>query len=93
MYLTFLILKKKKRGLSGPPHWRLDARLTTLLCKNIIAKSKKVKTGCKMTESSKEGCGSKKRFANVDDEKEANEITFLSVKIYTAEMILSSLPL
>jgi hypothetical protein len=46
----------------------LGARLTTLLCKkkeNIIAKSKEVKTGCSLTESSKvwlkEGC-----FANDD---------------------------
>jgi hypothetical protein len=36
--------------------------LTTLLCKNkyIVAKSKEVKSGCNMTESSKEGYGSKR---------------------------------
>jgi hypothetical protein len=39
----------------------LDARLTTLLCKKIIvAKSKEVKTGCNLAESSKEDCGSKR---------------------------------
>jgi hypothetical protein len=39
----------------------LDARLTTLLCKNsIVAKSKEVKAECDLTESSKEGCGSER---------------------------------
>jgi hypothetical protein len=43
----------------------LDARLTTLLCKNIIvAKSKEVKTGWSnsryLAEFSKEGYGSKR---------------------------------
>jgi hypothetical protein len=39
----------------------LDAKLTTLLCKkNIVAKYKKVKTGCNLAESSKEGYGSKR---------------------------------
>jgi hypothetical protein len=39
----------------------LEAKLTTLLCKTIIvAKSKEVKTGCNLTESSKERYGSKK---------------------------------
>jgi hypothetical protein len=39
----------------------LDARLTTLLCnKNTVAKSKEVKTRCKLAESSKEGHISKK---------------------------------
>jgi hypothetical protein len=34
----------------------LDARLKTLLCKNIIvSKSKEVKTGSNLAESSKEG--------------------------------------
>jgi hypothetical protein len=38
----------------------LDARLTTLLCKQIIvAKSKEVKTGCNLAESSRQGYGSK----------------------------------
>jgi hypothetical protein len=39
----------------------LDARLTTLLCekKIIVAKSKEVKTGSNLSESSKEGYGSK----------------------------------
>jgi hypothetical protein len=38
----------------------LDARLATLLCKKIIvAKSKEVKTGYSLAESSKEGYGSK----------------------------------
>jgi hypothetical protein len=33
----------------------------TLLCKNLlVTKSKEVKTGCKLAESSKEGYGSKK---------------------------------
>jgi hypothetical protein len=39
----------------------LDARPTTLPCKQIIvAKSKEVKTGCNLAESSKEGYGSKR---------------------------------
>jgi hypothetical protein len=37
----------------------LDARLTTLLCKKIVAKSKEMKTRYNLTKSSKEGCGSK----------------------------------
>jgi hypothetical protein len=38
----------------------LDARLVNLLCKRItVAKSKEVKTGCNLAESSKEACGSK----------------------------------
>jgi hypothetical protein len=38
----------------------LDARLTTLLCQKIIfAKTKEVKTGSNLAESSKEGYGSK----------------------------------
>jgi hypothetical protein len=46
----------------GPalPDWGLDAWLTTLLCKNIITKSKEIKSGCSLAESSKEGCGSKR---------------------------------
>jgi hypothetical protein len=51
----------------------LDARLTTLLCKkkkkNTSAKSKEVKTGCNLPESSKEGNGSKRPLAN--DENDA----------------------
>jgi hypothetical protein len=45
----------------------LDARLTTLLCKkkNIVAKSKEVKTGCNLAESSKEGCGSKRTVLQI----------------------------
>jgi hypothetical protein len=35
--------KTKSENLYGPPGWGLDARLTTLLCKNIVAKSKEVK--------------------------------------------------
>jgi hypothetical protein len=39
----------------------LDPKLATLLCKKIIvAKSKEVKTGCNLAESSKEGYGSKR---------------------------------
>jgi hypothetical protein len=39
----------------------LDAGLTTLLCyKIVVAKSKEVKTGCNLSESNKEGYGSKK---------------------------------
>jgi hypothetical protein len=34
----------------------LIARLKTWLCKNIVAKSREVKTGCNVAESSKEGC-------------------------------------
>jgi hypothetical protein len=38
----------------------LDARLTTLFCKTVIvAKSKEVKTGCNLTEISREGYDSK----------------------------------
>jgi hypothetical protein len=44
----------------------LDARLTTFLCKrNIVAKPKELKSGCKLAESSKEGYDSKTAtFAN-----------------------------
>jgi hypothetical protein len=40
----------------------LDARLATLLCKRkiTVAKSKEVKTGSNLAESSKEGYGSKR---------------------------------
>jgi hypothetical protein len=39
----------------------LNVRLTALVCKRIIvAKSKEVKTGSNLEESSKEGCGSEK---------------------------------
>jgi hypothetical protein len=39
-----------------------------LACKNIIvAKSKEMKTGSNLAESSKEGYGSKRCFANDDD--------------------------
>jgi hypothetical protein len=39
----------------------LDARLTTFLRKLIaVAKSKEVKTGCNLAESSKKGHGSKR---------------------------------
>jgi hypothetical protein len=39
----------------------LEARLTSLLCKKInVAKSKEVKTGLNLAESSKEGYGSKR---------------------------------
>jgi hypothetical protein len=51
----------KIRILVDPPGWGLDARLTTLLCKKVaVTKSKEVKTGCNLTESSKEGYGQKK---------------------------------
>jgi hypothetical protein len=43
----------------------LGARLTTLLCKQIIVtKSKEVKTGANVAEFSKEGHGSQSGFAN-----------------------------
>jgi hypothetical protein len=46
-----------------PLAWGLDARLTTLLCKkSIVAKSKELKTGCNLAESSKDGYGSKRAF-------------------------------
>jgi hypothetical protein len=62
-------------GVTGPPcHWEiyvrdmvlqiggLDARLTTLLCTKIsVVKSKEVKTGCNLAESSKES------YADDDD--------------------------
>jgi hypothetical protein len=52
----------------------LDARLTTLLCKRItVAKSKEMKTGCNLAESSNEG-----RFAN-DDEISARTQIMLSL--------------
>jgi hypothetical protein len=39
----------------------LGARLTTLACKKVIvAKSKEVKIGCNLAESSEEGYGSKR---------------------------------
>jgi hypothetical protein len=45
----------------GPSGCELGARLTTLLCKQIIAtKSKEVKTGCNLAETSKEVYGSKR---------------------------------
>jgi hypothetical protein len=34
-----------------PPGWGFDTRLTTLVCENIVAKSKQVKTGCNLAES------------------------------------------
>jgi hypothetical protein len=40
----------------------LDARLKTLLCKNLIVASREVKTGCSLPGSSKEGSGSKGAF-------------------------------
>jgi hypothetical protein len=43
----------------GPPGWGLDARLTTLLCKKIVTKSKDVKTRFNLAEYSEEGYGSK----------------------------------
>jgi hypothetical protein len=53
----------------------LDARLTALPCKkNIVSKSKDVKTGYNLTESSKEGYGSKKGcFANDDDDDDDDD--------------------
>jgi hypothetical protein len=43
-----------------PPGWGLDATLMTLPCKkNIIMKSREMKTGCNLAESYKEGHGSK----------------------------------
>jgi hypothetical protein len=59
------------------PGWVLGARLTTLFCENnAVAKSKEVKTGCSnLTESSKEGYGSKSRcFANDDDDDDDDDI-------------------
>jgi hypothetical protein len=52
--------------LPGPPSLGFDARLVTLLCKNIIVeKSKEVKTGSDLAEFYKKGYGSKKGcFAN-----------------------------
>jgi hypothetical protein len=44
----------------------LDTRLTTLICKKIVTKSKEVKTRFNLAESSKEGYGSK--WANDDDD-------------------------
>jgi hypothetical protein len=38
----------------------LNARLTTLLCKEFVTKSKEVKTSCIMAEISKEGYGLKR---------------------------------
>jgi hypothetical protein len=34
----------------GPPDWGLDARLMTMLCKRIVAKSKEVKMGSNLAE-------------------------------------------
>jgi hypothetical protein len=34
---------------------KVDARLMTLILKNIVAKSKEMKTGCSLFKSSKEG--------------------------------------
>jgi hypothetical protein len=46
--------------ITDPPGWGLESRLTTLFCKrNIVAKSKEVKSGCNLAVSSKEGYGSK----------------------------------
>jgi hypothetical protein len=47
-----------------------DASLTTLLCKTVIvAKSKEMKSGSILTEYSKKCYGSKRVFANDDDEE------------------------
>jgi hypothetical protein len=44
----------------GPPGGGLDARVTTLLYKKrVVEKSKEVKTGSNLTESSKECYGTK----------------------------------
>jgi hypothetical protein len=48
----------------------LGARRRPCSVKKIVTKSKEVKTGSNLAESSKEGCGSKKGcFADDDDEK------------------------
>jgi hypothetical protein len=47
----------------GPPDWGLDVRLTKLLRKGItVTKSKELKTGCNLAESSKEGYDSNGLF-------------------------------
>jgi hypothetical protein len=55
----------------------LDARLKTLLrLKNIVAKSKEVKTRCNLAESSTEGYSFKKGkscFANDDDDDDDDD--------------------
>jgi hypothetical protein len=69
-------------GITGPPcylghkhkhfvlHARLDARLMTLVKEIIVVKSKEVKTGCNMTESSKVGYGPKRAFIASDEGNE-----------------------
>jgi hypothetical protein len=43
------------------------------LCKQIlVAQLQKAKTGCKVVETSKEGCGSKEGSFAKEDEKEEN---------------------
>jgi hypothetical protein len=52
----------------------LDLRLATLLCKKFIAaKSRDVKTGCNLSEFSKEGYGSKRAVFSSDDDHDDYE--------------------
>jgi hypothetical protein len=56
--------------LPGPPSLGFDARLVTLLCKNIIVeKPKEVKTRSNLAESSKEGYGSEKGCTTNDNKR------------------------
>jgi hypothetical protein len=56
----------------------LEARLTTLLCKQInVAASKNVKTGCNLAESSKKGCGAKKGCLPNDNDDDDDDDVWL----------------
>jgi hypothetical protein len=62
------VLARTSSNLAGTSGLGLDAKLTNLLCTNIIvAKSKGVKTGCNLAEYSKEACGSKKAGGGGDN--------------------------
>jgi hypothetical protein len=55
--------KKASSNLNDLPGWGLDTRVTHLALKIIVAKSKEVKAGSNLAESSKEG------FSADDDKK------------------------
>jgi hypothetical protein len=54
-----------------------------MLCKKITAaKSKEVKTGCNLAESSKEGYGSKRAVASDDDEQKTHSAHTKCIPVY-----------
>jgi hypothetical protein len=65
-----------------PPRWGLDAKLRTVLCTITVAKSKEVKIGCNLTESSKEGYGSKRAVLPMMMMNMYINVTFLFPVLY-----------